>query len=216
MSSLTGGIVGYDPGGNGKHGFALLHIENGTTRTLETHTLDDAEGAISQLSTVSDLIGLGIDTMTCWSTGQSGWRPADQWLKNEYDDVKSSVVSPNGMYGSMGINGMAVLIEARNTQSDLFVTETHPKVLYRALVGKKYDYDNESASMDTVIEKELGTTVEISNDHEWDAALSTLAALRGLQGEWELDLHEKELGETARLIKPCGKTHYVWPTEDAA
>lgn len=211
MGDPTGNIIGYDPGGNGKHGFAILHVRNGTPDILEVQTLGDAEEVFSRMENTANLVGVGLDTMTCWSTGKSGLRPADRWLRDEYQEVTNSVVSPNGMYGSMGINGMSVLIKAREAQPDLFVTETHPKVLCYALFEKKYDYENRSTQMDGDLNNKLDTEVETENDHEWDAAVSTLAALRGQQDRWKNDLHEIESSDDERLVEPCGPTHYFWP-----
>ena len=213
MSNLTGNIIGYDPGGNDKHGLAILHVEDAVPKTLETHALEDAESVIRKMEDTSNLIGAGIDTMTCWSTGKSGKRPADRWLEKNYEEVNNSVVAPNGMYGSMGINGMSLLIEARKSQKYIFVTETHPKVLYYALFDEKYDYDNKSARMDTQLQKRFSDEIDVGteDDHEWDAAVSTLAVLRGMQDEWTHDLHKAERDPDERLVEPAGKTHYVWP-----
>jgi hypothetical protein len=48
----------------------------------------------------------------------------------------------NGLAGSMGLNGMSVLIAARHKYPDVSVVETHPKVLYWALANKRYDYQS--------------------------------------------------------------------------
>jgi hypothetical protein len=105
----------------------------------------------------------------------------------------------------------SVLIEARKQHCDLFVTETHPKVLYRALFGQKYDYGDNATQMNEALKAKLNVEVRISNDHEWDAAISALAALRGLQGAWKHDLHREHSDEEARLVEPCGETYYFWP-----
>jgi len=215
MNDLSGAIIGYDPGGNEEQGFATLHVEHGTPQALETEVIDYAESAIRRLEDTSDLIGFGIDTMTCWSTGKSGWRPADKWLRDQYKDVQHSVVAPNSMSGSMGINGMAVLLKARESHPDLFVTETHPKVLYHALFdGQNYDFDARSSKMNKELASVLGNaTVDAEEEHEWDAAVSTLAVLKGKQGEWTNDLHEKDCGDCGPLVHPSSgeKTHYFWP-----
>jgi hypothetical protein len=51
----------------------------------------------------------------------------------------------------------------------------------------------------------------VTNDHEWDAALSTLAVLRGLDGAWSRDLHALDASDDETLIEPAGPTRYVWP-----
>jgi hypothetical protein len=189
-TDLTDGVIaGYDPGGNGRHGLAILLVRDGVPVVLETLTVETAEDVISHLERAGSMLGLGVDTLTCWSTGPSGWRPADRWLRCRYPEVLNSVASPNSLFGSMGLGGMAVLIATRQTHPSLVITETHPKVLCRHLLGEKYDYAGRRAAMDEVLARLLGVSVDPANDHEWDAALSALAVFEGLSGRWSLDLH---------------------------
>jgi hypothetical protein len=143
--TISGTIIGYDPGGNGNHGFAKLVVEKGIVREAKTETLQTTEQVLQVVEGETSLIGLGIDTLTCWSTGKSGWRPADRWLRKSYIEVQKSVISPNGLYGSMVLNGMAVLVLLRTHQPDLFITETHPKILFWFLTHERYDYENKKA-----------------------------------------------------------------------
>jgi len=210
MSNLTGIIIGYDPGGNNGHGLAKLSVKRGEPEALYVHTLANAEDVLQKIEVSSQVLGVGVDTMTCWSTGSSAWRPADKWLRDRYPAIKKSIVSPNGMYGSMGINGMSVLHELRKANGDVYVTETHPKVLCYELFKQKHNYTG-NGQMDDWLAGKLKVEINTSNDHEWDAAISALAALRGLQGAWNTDLHKLPANGTGRFVHPCGKTHYVWP-----
>jgi len=208
---VEGVIAGYDPGGNDNHGLALLTIRDGKATALVTETLRTAEDVIAQLARVDRLIGIGVDTLTCWSTGPSGWRPADRWLRDHYPEVESSVVSPNSLFGSMGLNGMAVLVVTQRSRPSLLITETHPKVLCRHLLGEKYDYVNKRTVMDEELTRGLGIPVDTANDHEWDAAVSTLVLLKRLSGCWSHDLHTEPTEGAERIVTPCGPTHYFWP-----
>jgi hypothetical protein len=211
-SGHTDGVIaGYDPGGNGCHGLALLLIRDGVPARLETSTLETAEDFASRLKSLGALIGLGVDTLTCWSTGPSGWRPADRWLRDRYPEVHSSIASPNSLRGSMGLGGMAVLIAARQAYPSLVVTETHPKVLYWHLLREKYDYVDRRAEMDEALAGLLALPVDPANEHEWDAALSAFAVFEGLSGHWSLDLHSLPTLGNERIVSPCGPTHYFWP-----
>ena len=60
--------------------------------------------------------GIGVNTLTAWSTGRAGWRPADRWLRYRYPEVRNSVASPNSLFGSMALNGMSVLMSLRTIQ----------------------------------------------------------------------------------------------------
>jgi Protein of unknown function (DUF429) len=209
---LNGVLVGYDPGGNNSHGLAISKIEYGRCRNIQIRTLSDAEAVISDINKLNDVLAIGIDTLAAWSTGSSGWRPADLWLRKKYKPVQPSIVSPNGLYGSMGLNGMAVLKSIRESHVKMKVTETHPKVLYWALSGEKYNYLEGSESMDKFLSDQLHCQVKTSNDHEWDAVISVLAALRGLDGSWSHELYSEVIGGTGRLIFPAGQTNYWWPS----
>src|SRR5665648_1036795 len=187
---LTDGVIaGYDPGGDGHHGVAILSVLDGVPTRLETETLRTAEDVAARLAGLDALIGIGVDTLTCWSTGPSGWRPADRWLRERYAGVLNSVASPNSLFGSMGLNGMAVLMAARESHPSLVITETHPKVLCLHLLGEKYDYVSRRAAMDTMLAGHLAIPSSPANDHEWDAALSALALYEGLSDHWSFDLH---------------------------
>lgn len=210
LKDLNGTIVGYDPGGNGSQGVARISISGGQCTAIELATLNTAQDVISWIDELNDLIGIGVDTLACWSTGRSGWRAADLWLRKRYKEIEQSVVTPNGLFGSMALNGMAVLISIRELRPDLPVSETHPKVLYWALQQRKYDYSNDSREMDLSISEWLGINIRTTNDHEWDAAASALAALRGMQNQWTHDLFQLPADQTTRLVFPCGQVQYWW------
>ena len=213
----TGTVFGYDPGGNDKHGFASAKLRDGKVHDLTTKTCCNAEEVVESILTAEDPIGIGIDTLTCWSTGRNGDRPADRWLRREFPRAEKSVVSPNSLFGAMSVNGMAVLIAVRKEFPDICVTETHPKVLYHYLSsGKEYDYEdpvkrlamNESLSKWSDIDISLGKKEQ---EHEWDAAISILPVVEGLRGAWKCDLHALPPRAGERLVKPCGETRYLWP-----
>ncbi len=208
---LTGTIIGYDPGGNNCNGFAALEIINGKAVDIQIQTLSNAENVINEVNSRNNIIGLGVDTLSCWCTGQSGWRPADKWLRLKYPKVRNSITSPNSLSGSMAINGMSVLMEVSNVYKNITLSETHPKVLYYALTGKKYNYLDDNNSMDDLLASLLSIKVSTKNDHEWDAVISAYALFQGLNNSWEVDLHALPLEKGSRFIFPCRKTAYYWP-----
>jgi len=208
---LSGLVVGYDPGGNGAHGVAELQFENGEVSALSTTTLETAEDVISIFERLPSLAALGADTLTCWGTGIGAWRPADRWLRQRYKAVLHNIISPNALFGSMCLNGMTVLIAARHRFADVLITETHPKVLYWQLSGKKHQYKTSKAAMDGMLAGALGISVASATEHEWDAAVSAFAAFEGIVGRWSHDLHALPTNKGERLITPCGTTHYFWP-----
>ena len=208
---LTGVIVGYDPGGNGNHGIAKLKVQSGRPVSLTTITLKTTEDVIRLLEDLPLIVAFGVDTLTCWGTGHSALRPADRWLREHYVGVQNYIVTPNGLFGAMSLNGMAVLMAVKLKFPNVLITETHPKVLYWHLSGQRYDYTTRKVSMDQTLTDVLGLDVSPANEHEWDAALSTLAVLEGATGRWHLDLHSLPTVNGERIVSPCGKTYYFWP-----
>lgn len=207
---VNGIIAGYDPGGINNNGLALLKVSDSKPIDIVIKTLPNPEAVINEIQS-NDVLGLGVDTLSCWCTGNGGWRPADRWLICNYPEVRNSIMSPNALSGSMGINGMSVLVELESNFDEIVISETHPKILYYALNQQKYDYANNHQSMDILLSNLLGINVTTSNDHEWDAAISAYAVLMGISGAWKNDLHALQLEDGCRIIRPCGETYYYWP-----
>lgn len=209
--SLTGKIVGYDPGGNGSHGVAALVVDNGRPISLSFATVRNAQAAFDWF-TIGDIpVAAGIDTLTVLSTGDSGWRPADRWLRSQYPQVQNSVVNPNYLQGSMALNGLAVMISLRGISKDILVSETHPKVLYYRLSGSRHRYEANQVGMNAHLTQWIDLAANTTSDHEWDAALSCLAVLEGVSGRWVTDLHHLPTGPGEKLAQPGGPSYYYWP-----
>jgi len=87
--------------------------------------------------------------MLHWCDAPGGWRPSDKRLRDAYPAARSSVLSPNGLYGSMGIGGMALALRLREQWPKILLNETHPKVLAFALRHERHtDIDPTAAIND--------------------------------------------------------------------
>ncbi len=208
---LTGKIVGYDPGGNFKHGVAALIVDDGRPTRLSFATLRNAQAAFDWLIIEEAPLWAGIDTLTALAMGDSGWRPADRWLRSQYRQVQNSVVNPNYLQGAMALNGLAMMISLRVASKDILVSETHPKVLYHRLSGFQYNYQANQVAMNAHLSQWIGLAANTTTDHEWDAAVSCFAVLQGITGRWSIDLHQLPTGPGEKLVHPGGPSHYFWP-----
>ena len=215
-------VVGYDPGGNGKHGVAALRIraEDGRWRPLDLQvtsakSLSDVVAWVTDVCHDGRILAAGVDTLTEWNSGRSGWRPADLFLIGEYPHVAKSVVAPASLYGAMVINGTAFLmmLASRFRTDATTITEAHPKLCYFALTGRKAAWREHREEMAGWLAVQLGIELPhgilSKEDHCFDAAMSVLAALRGLNRQWKVDLHALP---TDTRVKPIGQTHYWWPS----
>lgn len=209
---INGKIVGYDPGGNDRHGVAALLVVDDQPVQLSFNTVRNAEAALHWFTLEGMPLAAGIDTLTVLSTGDSGWRPADRWLRGQYAGVRNSVVNPNYLQGSMALNGLAVMVSLRGVCNSVLISETHPKVLYFRLSGIQYDYEANQNAMNAHLTQWLGLGANTANDHEWDAAISCFAVLEGLAGRWPTDLHQLPTVPGESLVQPGGPSHYYWPS----
>lgn len=168
------------------------------------------------------VVAAGIDTITEWNGGRSGWRPADHWLRETYPDVKKSVVALNSIYGAMAVNGASflTLLRPRFHSDGTMITEAHPKVCYFAITGIVHAWPKRREDMTEWLLRELGIESPESgfgvNDHSFDAGVSILGALRGLNGDWTHDLHTESNESCGPRVQPFGPTHYWWPDPPAA
>jgi hypothetical protein len=213
-SHIVLNVLGYDPGGGGSHGAAVTSVGKNGSVVIKVMTLDNVSDAISWFS--SECIvppnAAGIDTLLSWPfKNNAGWRAVDRYLRKSYPDVARSVISANGLYGSMCLNGMSMAFKLREKWSHIVLNETHPKMLYRALTGKRYAF---KASMTDWLQckSKASNQLEIKNEHEWDAAISAWFTFQSFIGETNRDLAEEHQDE--ELIYPVGSVHYYWPNED--
>lgn len=222
-------LVGYDPGGDHSHGLALCEVAQVDGRwcpqslqVATASTVRDVVAWVESRTAGARLLAVGLDTITEWNSGSAGWRPADRWLISHYPTVVKSIAAPNSLFGSMPVGGAAflTLLAPRFHQDATHITEAHPKVLYHALTGRKHAWEADREFMAGWLLQELGldlpTTVFGLQDHPFDAALSLLPALRGLNEDWTLDLHTLQNPRTGDRVTFVGPTHYWWPTPATA
>jgi predicted nuclease with RNAse H fold len=173
--------IGADPGGKNRFGIAVLN-EDGTFHTYCVSCADDALEYISNAS-----IGLGIDSPLWWSSGVSGDRRADQWLRKTYKISGGTVQAANSLRGAALVQGHMLIARARHLYPRLKITEAHPKAIVKALKLNSWQ----------IIARQFALKgSEPNTEHEQDAVLSAIAAREGFLGRWKIDL---TLGH--RLIK---------------
>jgi len=218
-------ILGYDPGGDDHHGMAILEISKTEKKWRVTgikvtivHCLDDTITWVKNNTFGHPILALGLDTFTEWNSGPKGWRTADIWLREKYPNYIKSIGAPNSLFGAMSVNGAAFLFvhQQRFQQDGTQITEAHPKVCYYALTNNLHAWETDQSTMKTWLLTELGLNYPVSilgvADHGFDAAISALAALRGLNQDWTMDLHAlPQHPLVGNSVKFSGETHYWWP-----
>jgi hypothetical protein len=198
--------LGFDPGGDRGFGVAILQGTDASGATVSTVS-DAMKWALSKCGT-SEPIAAGIDTMLHWSDGPGGWRPADQKLRLAYPEARSSVLSPNGLYGSMGIGGMALALRLRERWPNITLNETHPKLLGFAFRRARHTDVDPVAAIAWLAQHAGLDLASVTTGHELDAVISAWATREGSLRGWRDLVPETE---DRTLLFPANKVTYLWP-----
>jgi predicted nuclease with RNAse H fold len=188
--------VGIDPGGKDAFGVAILNDDG----TFSTHCLSCADDAIKRLG--ERPAGIGIDAPMWWSSGRSGDRQADQWIRKQYPQIHPGTVqTANSLRGAALVQSVLFAERARQLFPAVPITEAHPKAVLRALNLRWSEF----CSIFSIRGIE-------ENDHRRDALVSAVTAREGFEGRWPIDLsinrHEYEQDPSAYWLAPM---HYFWP-----
>ncbi len=198
--------IGVDPGGKKNFGVAVLR-SNGSAYTCCVNCADEAIEVIRQ-RVKSQPAGVGVDAPLWWSSGMSGGRCVDQWLRSRYGLSGGQVQAPNSLRGAALVQGAMFVQRIR----ELFpvvpvvpVTETHPKALLVAL-----DTDERAFYRRFCVRPKAG----VVSEHERDAVISAVAAREGFEGRWINDLskcrYPSEQDPSQHWLSPV---HYYWPED---
>lgn len=194
--------IGVDPGGKDNFGVAVLHPD-GSAYTCCVNCADEAKDVIREHVKDREPAGVGVDAPLWWSSGISGGRCVDQWLRDTYHLSGGQVQSVNSLRGAALAQGMMFVHRIREEFAAIPVTETHPKALLVALNSDEGDfYRRCSVRLDA----------ETVSEHERDAIISAVAAREGFERRWTKDLSicrcPSEQDPSKYWLAPI---HYFWP-----
>ena len=194
--------IGVDPGGANNFGLAILKADG----TVHTCSVDHADAAIEVVRehVISTPSGVGVDSPLWWSSGRSGLRTADTWIRKRHNLQSRNVQAVNSLWGSVLIQGVMFVQRIREIFPNVPVTETHPKAVLKALSRKEWQ--------DFFLALQTNVTLNAKPDHERDALISAIAAREGFEGRWPHDLSlvrdPSEQDTSQYWLSP---THYFWP-----
>ena len=192
--------IGADPGGEGNFGIAVLPGEG----RPESASVDCADEAVAFVRARLDRApaGIGVDAPLWWSSGRSGSRHADQWLRQRYGLSGGEVQAANSLRGAALTQGAMFVQRMRELFPAVPVTESHPKALLKAIAGDRWD---------TFAERFQVVSVP-SDEHTRDAVVAAVAAREGFEGRWTHDLGSTRLaGEQDPMNYWLAPVHYFWP-----
>ena len=237
-------FLGYDPGGEGKHGVVSVKIaRDGTYSDMEADCLGDAADVRAWLSGHPTAVTLGIDTLLAWSWSSA--RPCDDLLQKRYKKAPfkasdciycknglrelqqvadkrrttASVVAQNSLYSAMTLNGALVAIAARKDRPEFPVVESHPKLLLRAAGGIGPARDHLVKGYSKLLHEGEHHRARkdgplVHEDHKADAFVAAWCASRWHFKQWTTDLYD--LTPSEKYHFPAGRAAYPWPEPGGA
>jgi predicted nuclease with RNAse H fold len=146
--------------------------------------------------------GVGVDAPLWWSSGRSGGRLVDQWLRNTYGLSGGQVQSPNSLRGAALVQGAMFVQRIRELFPEVPVTETHPKALLVAM----------GMTNGEAFRSHFSIQLDDAEGSERDAMVSAVAAREGFECRWARDLSVcRYPGEQDPSRHWLGPVHYFWP-----
>ncbi|MFC2033226.1 DUF429 domain-containing protein [Chloroflexota bacterium] len=194
--------VGVDPGGKGNFGIAIL-TDDGQSHISCVNCADEAV-AFVQGHVDGMPCGVGIDAPLWWSSGRSGDRYADRWLRKRYGLPGGQVQTANSLRGAALTQAAMFIQRMREIYPTVPITESHPKALLQALTQDDWE----------LFAGRFGLKVATAKDHERDALIAAVSAREGFQGRWPHDLSIKRLtSEQDPRSYWLAPVYYFWPEE---
>ena len=194
--------IGADPGGKGRFGIALL-IDLDPPLTAVVSCVDEAIAFV--LAHIGKQpAGVGVDAPLWWTSGPSGDRHADQWLRKRYRLSGGEVQASNSLRGAALTQGVMFVHRLRETYPAVRVTESHPKALLKAIADGRW----------ATFAARFNVNASPADEHTRDAIVAAVAARETFDGRWTANLANSRLtSEQDPLTYWLAPIHYGWPEE---
>jgi hypothetical protein len=198
--------VGFDPGGIGAFGWAVVSIDALPMRIMGHGVLSHAERAFgAAVKCAGERIdGVGIDAPLFWSL--AGDRNAGQRVRRAITKLGApggTVGHVNALRGACLIQGMLVALRCREKLGRVPITESHPKALLW-LTGKATKKQRpDVVTFDDLVDCVSFDGAGALTDHERDATLGAVAAFSAVSNKngWR-DLYLLETNPVTPLNPP--------------
>jgi predicted nuclease with RNAse H fold len=175
-----GTYLGFDPGGAGRFGWAILSGSGLPLCLVDRGVADHAEGAFTSAMNSAEwrFDAVGIDAPLFWR--KDGDRRADQLVREAITQRgchNATVQSVNSLPGACSIQGMLVALMCQRRDANAMpMTEAHPKALLWLLDKASIERHHDDIALVDLGDYVVGAGVQGASDHERDAVLGAVAA----------------------------------------
>ena len=206
-------VLGFDPGGQNKFGWALGEDLGEQLRMLATGVVSDAQEAVATVSrhlpSKARVAAAGIDAPLFW--GAAGNRCVDKLIRRAVAErghahASGTVQAVNSLRGACLVQGVLLAKLLTERFLDASITEAHPKALLWLLKHATSTSDPTEAGL-----QPLSSVIEIDgkglSEHQRDAVLAAFAAwsmCKRLPGWRDLFPDERE------AVRPLGIRVSYW------
>ena len=209
MANKNAFWIGADPGGKGKFGLAILSSKNKAETTI-VNCVDEAINFIREALLDQAPAGIGVDAPLWWSSGPSGGRKVDQWLRTKYQLRGEHVQQVNSLRGAALTQALMFVQRMRELYPEVQVTECHPKALLRSgIFGAGNNLSEAWERFKDIFSLCVPKTLD---EDKRDALICAVCAREGFQRRWKTDLslkrNQNEQDPSSYWLAPV---HYYWP-----
>jgi predicted nuclease with RNAse H fold len=201
--------VGFDPGGIGGFGWAVVSGETLPLRLVGRGIANHAQGAFKAAMDCagSKVNAVGIDAPLFWNP--AGDRHADQLVRNAITRLGSpggTVGAVNSLRGACLIQGILVAMMCQQKiDKRVSITESHPKALLWLIGKATRERRPSNIALSDLTDYVSGSGMQGASDHERDAVLGAFAAfaMESRRTGWQ-DLYTLEPNPVTPLDPPPG------------
>jgi hypothetical protein len=211
QGSITGMkvILGFDPGGEGRFGWAVCTDLDDGLNVVTTGLADHAKGAMNEalnaLPKRGLVVGAGIDAPMYWVTDK--YRESDILVRKAISHLGAkspggTVQHFNSLRGACVIQGLLISKLLRRLYPDLPITEAHPKALLWLMGIARRGHEPKTIKPIDIKQVIIEGT-EFGSEDERDAILGAFTAQMMIRrkSDW-VDLLTYEIEERILVVEP--------------
>jgi hypothetical protein len=175
--------LGFDPGGDGKFGWAVCASEGSALRIINTGRARHAKEAVTQtlsaLPSGGTVVGAGIDAPLFWA--EDGGRHVDELVRSAIQQLGAlapggTVQHFNSLRGACLVQGVLTAKFLHDQLPQIAITESHPKALL-FLLGVACEKKQPASVTVGDLPNYIVCNSNQVGEHERDAVLTAITAL---------------------------------------
>ncbi len=206
--------IGFDPGGEGKFGWAVCKYSDGKLELVQSgnalHAVHAVEKVSKYVTDTTHILGIGIDAPLYWVP--NGNRQADTLVRNAIKRLGApqpggTVQAVNSLRGACVAQGAMVAELSHNAYPAAEVNEAHPKALLFMLGLAGSERKTTQITTDDLNQFVRSSESSVTSEHERDAILACISCVLPRYAQYKCrDLSREE----SKVMVPFDYQPHYW------